>query len=122
MTFQHALSIVYYLPALCNILSPGNLESNIAIVLSSEQLYIIETSDVFHYTFFTFNLWWSDVKIFVCFDISHIFTVLSADPDANTLIFAWFNDNVITASVWLPYLNFLFWFENFLGFLFLLII
>ena len=57
-----------------------------------------------------------------CLEMSHILTVLSAEPEANTPRFAWFKDNVKTESVWLPSLNFLFWLENFLGFLLLLII
>lgn len=61
LTFQQALSITYFELFLCKILSPGNLESRIAIVLSYELLNIIDTSDVFHYTFLTFDLWWSEV-------------------------------------------------------------
>ncbi len=67
-------------------------------------------------------MWWFDVNMLDCFEISQIFTVESAEPEANTPILAWFSDKEITESVWLPYLNFLFWLENFLGFFDLVII
>lgn len=49
--------------------------------------------------------------------MSHILTVESAEPDANTEKLEWFNDNDKTESVWLPCLNFLLLLLNFLGFL-----
>ncbi len=52
--------------------------------------------------------------------MSHILTVVSAEPDAKTPTFALFNDKLITESVWLPSLNFLLLLENFFGFLLLL--
>lgn len=52
--------------------------------------------------------------------MSQIFTVLSADPEARTEIFAALSERLMTESVWLPSLNFLALLVNFLGFLLLL--
>lgn len=61
--------------------------------------------------------WWVDVWTQVYFEMSHIFTVLSIDPEANTAKLEWFKDTVVTESVWLPALYFLALLVNFLGFL-----
>lgn len=117
--FQQALSTVSFAAVLWIILSPGNLESKMEIVLSSEQVNMMETSDRFHSTLLTLAVWWSAVKILACFEMSQILTVLSAEADAKTPMLAAFNDKLITESVWLPSLNFLPLLLNFLGFLLL---
>ncbi len=75
-----------------------------------------ETSTELHSTFFTLFLWWSDVNIFICFEMSQILTVESVEPDAKTDKLEWLREIVNTESVWLPCLNFLFELLNFLGF------
>jgi len=52
--------------------------------------------------------------------MSQIFTVLSADAEARTEMFAALSERLMTESVWLPSLNFLLLLVNFLGFLLLL--
>ena len=121
LMFQQALSTDSFWAVLWTILSPGNRESNMEIVLSSEQVKRIETSAWFHSTLLILAVWWSDVKMFVCLEMSQILRVESAEPDAKTPKLDAFNDRLITESVWLPCLNFLLPFENFLGFLLLLI-
>lgn len=94
----------------------GYLESNIAIVLSSDALKITEESLGLHFTLLTLAEWWEQVCIFLPELKSQILTVVSAEPDAN--IFRWelFNDNDRTESVWLPYFHFLVLLVNFFGF------
>lgn len=61
LTFQHALSTDWSETVLWTILSPGKRESKMAIVLSSEHENKTETSDLFHSTLLTLEVWWSAV-------------------------------------------------------------
>ena len=53
----------------------------------------------FHYTLFTLSLWCSELYRFVDLLRSHIFIVLSADPEAKTFLLTGCRDKEITESV-----------------------
>ena len=116
--FQQALSTSYPSGILWAMWSAGNLESSTQMVLSPPAVMMTDTSRVDHCTFLTSPVWWEAVWTHTSLEMSHIFTVLSTDPEAKTDKFEWLRDSEVMASVWLPGLYFLFWLVNFLTFFF----
>ena len=70
-----------------------------AMVLSALAVNKTETSMLLHSTFLTPALWCGEVWTQASLEMSHIFTVVSIEPEASTERLEWLREREVTESL-----------------------